>query len=118
MDRRRTLSGHSLALLDDFVGAREDRWWDGEAEFFRGREIDDQFDLARLQDRQIARLLARKNSARILSRDAVLLGHRRAVADQASGGRKRPMEIDRLQGVAGCEADKLVSSNEKIRIGG
>src|SRR5215472_14269900 len=28
------------------------------------------------------------------------------------------MEIDRRQGVAGCEADKLVSSNEKIRIGG
>ena len=68
-----TLSGHSLALLHDFVGAREDRRWDGEADFFRGRKIDDQYDLARLQDRQIARLLARKNSARILSCDAVYL---------------------------------------------
>ena len=36
-----TLSGHSLALLDDLVGAGEDRWRHGETERVRGLQIDD-----------------------------------------------------------------------------
>jgi hypothetical protein len=35
-----TLNGHSLALLDDLVGAGEDRWRHREAECLRSLEID------------------------------------------------------------------------------
>jgi hypothetical protein len=43
-------------LLNDLVGADKDRWRHGEAEFFRGLEVDDQLQLRRLLDRQIGRL--------------------------------------------------------------
>jgi hypothetical protein len=45
-------------LLDDLVGAGEDRWRDGQAERSGGLEIDDQLESGRLLDRQIGRLLA------------------------------------------------------------
>jgi hypothetical protein len=37
--------------FDDLVGAGEDRWRDGEAEFLRGLEIDDQLEPCRLLNR-------------------------------------------------------------------
>src|SRR4029077_7369193 len=77
------LTGHSPASLDDLVGAGEDRWRDGEAERLGRLQVDDKLDLGGLQDRQVTRLLARENSACILSCYAVLFGDRRAVADQA-----------------------------------
>jgi hypothetical protein len=39
--------------LNDLVGGGQQRFWNGEAERFRGFEVDDQFELARLHDRQI-----------------------------------------------------------------
>src|SRR5215468_4049917 len=51
-----TLSGHSLALLDDLVCPREDRGRHREAKVFRGLEVDDEIELHRLLDRQIAGL--------------------------------------------------------------
>ena len=51
-----TLSGNSLALLDDLVGAGEDRWRHGETERVRGLQIDDQLEPGRLLHRQIGGL--------------------------------------------------------------
>jgi len=47
-----------------FVGAGEDRWRHREAERLGGLQVYDQLDLGGLQDRQVACLLARENSAR------------------------------------------------------
>ena len=55
---RTTISGHSLALLDDLVGASEDRWRYRHAELLRGLDVDDQLECGRLLDRQISRLRA------------------------------------------------------------
>jgi hypothetical protein len=47
-----------LRSLDHLVGATEQRQRHGEAERFRGLEIDDQLDFRGPLDRQIGRLLA------------------------------------------------------------
>ena len=45
-----------IDLFDHLVGAGEQRRWHVEAERSGGRQIDDQFELARLHDRQVLRL--------------------------------------------------------------
>jgi hypothetical protein len=55
MCQEKTFPTHSL---DHLVGATEQRQRHGEAERFRGLEIDDQLDFRGLLDRQIGRLLA------------------------------------------------------------
>ena len=44
--------------FDHAVGTKQDRWRDGEIEHPSGVQIDDQLELRRLLDRQIARLRA------------------------------------------------------------
>ena len=60
--------GSPESLLYHFVGAAEQRDRDGQAERLRGLEIDDKFDLGRLLDRKIGRLLALENAAGIARR--------------------------------------------------
>ena len=43
-------------LLNDLIRPQQQRRRDGEAEGLRGLEVDDQFKLGRLLDRQIARI--------------------------------------------------------------
>ena len=41
----------AAALLDYFVGERQQIWRDSQAKCFRGFEVDDQFELGQLHDR-------------------------------------------------------------------
>ena len=52
-------------LLDHLVGAGEEGFGNGEADRFRGFDVDDELELGRLLDRQVGCLLAFENSAGI-----------------------------------------------------
>ena len=53
--------------FDDLVGAAEQRNWYGEAERSRGLEVEEELDFCRLLDRQVGRLLALEDAARVAS---------------------------------------------------
>jgi hypothetical protein len=53
-----------LRLLDDLVGAAEQRDWEGKAERFGRLEVDDQLDFHCLLDRQLSRLGTFENPGR------------------------------------------------------
>jgi hypothetical protein len=60
-------SGSRPASVDDLVGACEQRRWYIDAERPRGLQIDDEFELGRLHDRQIGRIGALENFAGVSS---------------------------------------------------
>ena len=70
-------------------------WRHGQAQRLRGLEIDDQFELGRLHDRQIGRLGAIENPADIDADLAKRVGKSGAVADQAAGNDIFALRIDR-----------------------
>ena len=51
--------------MDHLVRSGQQRFRDGEAERFGSLEVNDEFELARLNDRQVCRLLTLENSPRI-----------------------------------------------------
>ena len=57
----RANSGH-FDLFDDFVGARENWWREGQIERFRGFEINHEFELAGLQHGQVCGICAFKDT--------------------------------------------------------
>jgi hypothetical protein len=52
-------------LLNNLVGRGQQRFWDGEAEGLGGLDVDDEFELGRLQDGQVSGLGAVKDFAGI-----------------------------------------------------
>ncbi len=95
-----TQGSHSPALLDHLIGAGEDRWRHGEAEFFGGLEIDDQIECRRLLDRQISRLGAFQNSPGVTAGLAKGVREPHTIADQPAGRRELSPDIDRWNGMA------------------
>jgi hypothetical protein len=41
-------------LFDHFVGVQQERFWNGKADRFRGFDVDDEFELGGLIDRQVS----------------------------------------------------------------
>ena len=58
-------NGSDPRSFDHFVGAGEQRRWDGEAERLSGLEVDDKLEPGRLLDWKIASVLTRKDSGNI-----------------------------------------------------
>src|SRR5262249_43305811 len=82
------------SLIDDFVGAGEQRRRHGQSERLCGFEVDRKLEFGRLQEWQVGWLRALKNAADIDTRLIILIRYAGAIADQASGFRELPSPID------------------------
>jgi hypothetical protein len=71
-------------LLDDLVGAHEERLRQSEAELLGGLQIEDQLEPGRLLDRQVGRLGALENLSGVNARLAIGIREARPIADQAA----------------------------------
>ena len=94
-DRRIALrGGPQPGSLDNLVRAQQQRLRNRKAEGLRGLEVDDQFDLCRLQDRQIGRLSAVEDLAGVdTSRDRIF-AEDRGKSERKSRDRARPATPD------------------------
>ena len=63
----RERSCESATLVDNFVGAQQQRSWQRKAEGARGAHVDDKFELGRLFDRQLRRFGALEYSVDVQS---------------------------------------------------
>ena len=72
-------SGH-FDLFDDFVGARENWWREGQIECFRGFEINHEFEPAGLQYGQVCGICAFKDTGDEVTRLTIRLRQTGAVA--------------------------------------
>src|SRR5262249_9040472 len=107
------------ALVDDLVGKREQRSWYREPKSAGSLDIDDQLELARLQDRQVGGLFAVQNAARIISDLAYRVRKTRAIAYQAPRYGEITILEDRRNRVTCCQRGKLRTpgDDDEERIG-
>src|SRR6516225_8092212 len=93
-----TRSGHPV-LLDQLVGAGEDRGRDRDAERLRCLEVNDQLETGRLLDRQIGGLLALEDPAGISAGLAPDINVVNSITDQAASCREVAPHVDRWNGM-------------------
>jgi len=72
----------TAALLDDLVGAGEDRWRHGEAERLGGLQVHDQLEPCRLLDRQVGGLGSVQDLSGIDAELAIGGSETRSIADR------------------------------------
>src|SRR4051794_5888828 len=75
--------------FDYLVGAREERWWDGEAECASSFKIDNQLVFGRGEHRHVRWFLPFKNAVDVPCRAAELVDPIRPIGHQATGGGER-----------------------------
>src|SRR6266542_5156592 len=98
-----TQSGRSPDLLDNLVGAGEQRCRHGEAQRLGGAKVDDQLDDRRLLDRQIGGLGAPEDLSRVSTAQVKGRSEACSIADQAAGSGEFTPRIDRRNGMARCQ---------------
>jgi hypothetical protein len=81
--------------FDHLVGAAEQRRRHGEAEGFRGLEVDHQFELFRGLDGQLARLRALEDAIGIDCRTPEIVEYYISIGEQAAKLNKVPQRLDR-----------------------
>src|SRR5215208_2064605 len=113
--RKMPKTGSRRTLFDHLVGTGEQWQRNGEAECLRGLEIDDQFDVGDLLDRQVGRLLALQNSAGINSCQTVRV-HRGTVAYQTTRRDKRTVLKNRRYRMSQRECAELFAPTDKESI--
>src|SRR6516162_9990309 len=108
--------GPSTPSLDHLVGAGDQHRWNVEVKRARRLQIEDKFELGRLQDRKVCGLRALKDAAGV---DANLTEHvekDRSVAHQKAGFDHLAGSIARRHPVAYCQRGKLHSATSCRRL--
>src|SRR5215216_97857 len=95
------------ALFDHFVGEREQRMRDGNAEHPGGLGVDDELELARLHDRQVCGLGARQNATGIGANLTPSICNIGPVAHQPARFGEFACAKGRRDRVARCQIDQL-----------
>ena len=104
-------------LLDDLVGAGEDRGRHGEAKRLGGLEVDHQLECGRLLDRQISGLGAVQDLSGVAADPLIGCREDRPIADQAAVRDVISRKIDRRKRMMRCQRRNLLRSAIEERIG-
>src|SRR5438128_6385923 len=102
-EEQRWRSSECAALLDDLVGASEERERERKSERLGGLHVDNQLDSRDLLDRQVGGLVALENPAGVEAGDAIYLGSKAAVAHEAAGFNACTALEDRRQRMTRCQ---------------
>jgi hypothetical protein len=127
MQRHRDINDAPQNLFDHLVGATEEGIWNGEAERFRGFEIDHELDFGRLLERQIGRLFAFEYASSVdasLLKGVIVVG---TVAHQAASCGKCAILVNCRQPVLERKSRDLIvnlhiieertrANNESVRV--
>src|SRR5215510_8058315 len=106
----------AVASLDHLVGAGEQCWGHVDAKRLGGLEVDGQFELGRLQKRQIGCFRALENTGDIDATLIVLIERTGAVAYQAAARRVFAPAVDCRDGMARGERSKSCASVGEQRV--
>src|ERR1700730_1592810 len=105
-------------LLDNLVGAGEQRRRHVDAERLGGYKIDDHFESRRLHHWKVGGLLALNDAAGIEADLAIGIGQARSVSHQTTGRDRFPKWIDRGNAVARCQCAQLLALDDEEWIRG
>src|SRR5260221_6775415 len=114
-DPQRTWRGR---LLDHLIGAGEDGGRHREAERLRGLEVDNEFELGRLHDRQVSRLGALEDPSGVNAGLAQDSRKARCIADQAAGSGVFPDVIHCGNSMARRQRRELLAMTGEKGVGG
>ena len=82
-----------------------------------GRDVDDQFELVYLFDRQISRLGAFENASNVIAAFVIAVAEHRSIAHEFTGFDKLTKFIKRRDCMSCCERDKVLTPAGEERIG-
>jgi len=96
-----------VVSFDHFIGAAEQRCWDGQTECLGGLQVDDERNFCQLLNWQVGRSGALENLAGVDATLAIDVNQIGSVAHQAAGGHEVAYSIDGWHRVAGRQGDDL-----------
>ncbi len=94
-------SAAKVELFDHLVGASEQGERHGDAERLRRLQVDNQLDLGRLLHRQVGKLFAFQDAARVDAGKAVRFG-KVAVAANGRSAQREASRVQRLKSIFNC----------------
>ena len=104
------------ASFDHFVGAAEQRCWEGQTEGLGGFQVDDKCNFCHLLNWQVGRFGALENFAGVDTLLAIDVNQIGSVAHQAAGVDEVAYSIDGWHRVAGRQGDDLAATIIEKRV--
>src|ERR1041384_8632359 len=110
-------SQRQTALSAHLVGGGEQSVGDRETERLRCLEVDDQFELVHLFDRQVGWRCPLQNSADVMTAPVIAVAENRPIAHETTSFDKFTEFINRRHCISCCERDKALTFASEQRIG-